>query len=536
VHEAYYRTDTPEMGGNAMRPNCYCEYCRNSFREFIAGKYQELSRFNSLHQTAIPEWNELAFPLGPDPDPLLWLEWIDHHSRAIPEFLEGLITAARNEAPIFSTHECNDFYPGSWQTVLTGNDLWKMGETIDFGHEDMYPLEFDQQYQIYPFGMMKDMMRSVMGFDRPYTGNGQAFTPWVVQASLPANSMIEQVYTSLIHGISGLVWWLGNDLELWREMAEPNRILERWLPELAGWEPEQPAVALLYSYNTLTLDQNDWHPLDLQLIYMALRQLGIPVDFLSEQQVSEGILKHREYRLIILPGISALDLTVKAALLTYVEGGGNVLADYSGYSHTGTEAVFSWHIFGERLRFYQTSEGLNTQGEELFISVETPRPGKLVCESNGYNQVWAKYDTGEPAIVSRNYARGKWMDAGTLLGVDFANYPGHLHLNRMFPFLIRMNRDARNLLKRLCGECGITASVESARPEIELGIFCNPASSVWICLAVNHLPEPVETRLRIPGATRFMEGGCPVVVHSSATELIVEIKLAPLTGTWFKYE
>ncbi len=537
VHEAYYRTDTPEMGGNNMRPNCYCEHCTRSFLEFLIAKYHSLSEFNRSHRDPVKDWADIRFPLGPELDSRLWLDWVEHHSLAIPEFLRRLIAAAQQEAPIFTTHECNDFYPGSWQTVLTGNHLWRMAAEIDFGHEDMYPLEFDQQYQIYIYGLMKDLMRSAMNFTKPYTSNGQAFTPWVIEAKLPENSMIEQVYTSLIHGVSGLVWWLGKDLELWKNMKEPNDLLKVWLAKRNELEPEPPQIALLYSYTTLALDQNDRHTMDLQLIYMALCQIGIPVDIITETQITQGILDRRQYRMIIIPGVSAIEPEVKTVLLSYVQNGGVVLADYSGEIHTGYAPLVAWNTGLPSLpRYYRTSEALAPAGQDLFIPVESSWAGIPDYKQGKERRDLAFFDNGQPALASWTYGGGKLIGAGSLLGIDFANYPGHIHLNKMFPYLIRMNRDARSLLKLLCRECGVTPVAESDNPGVELGIFTMNPENNHLCMAVNHLPEPVSVRIRIPKATRLIESGDGrIAAQNNGEELVVETRLDALGGVWFKF-
>jgi hypothetical protein len=536
VHEAYYRTDTPEMGGDKMRPNCYCDFCRQSFVEFLRKKYQSPAEFSRKHTNSLSDWAGVQFPLGPEPDPELWLDWIEHHFQAIPEFLRRLIAAARQEAPIFSTHECNDFYPGSWQTVLTGNHLWGMGAEIDFGHEDMYPLEFDQQYQIYIYGIMKDLMRSCMDFNRPYTSNGQAFTPWVIKAKLPENSMIEQVYTSLIHGVSGLAWWLGSDLGLWKRMKEPNDILKRWLPRLGELPPEPPEVALLYSYHSLALDQSDQHTLDLQLIYMALCQIGLPVDILTESQLQQGILNRRPYRLIILPGVSAITPQSRAVLLSYLQGGGAILADYPGNSYDGYDSLISCPAVSSTLpRFYRTIYYPGPESPELVVPVETPEtgiPGFLGEEA----RTIAVFDDGLPALVSWNYGKGKLTGAGTQLGIDFSNYPGHIHLNKMFPFLIRMNRDARKLLKLICQDAGVVPLAESENPGVELGVF-GRAGNNRALLAVNHLPVPVTTRIRIPKGLQLMEASDgQISAQTGEGELLVDVQLDELRGCWFTFK
>lgn len=536
VHEAYYRTDTPEMGGEKMRPNCYCEFCRRSFLEYLAGKYSSLEEFCRKHKTVVADWAELELPRRPEPDLELWLDWTDHHFLAIPEFLRRLIAVAQSEGPVLSTHECNDFYPGSWQTVFTGNHLWRMGAEIDFGHEDMYPLEFDQQYQIYIYGLMKDLMRSVMDFNRPYTSNGQAFTPWVIKAKLPENSMIEQVYTSLIHGVSGLAWWLGNELRLWQEMKEPNEILKSWLPRLAELPPEPPRVALFYSYHTLALDQTDRHTLDLQLIYMALCQIGLPVDILTEFQLQQGILNRRLYRLMILPGVSAMTPETRTALLTYLQSGGVILADDPGKSYDGYDTLLTCASSSSTPpRFYRTTGFPGLENSELFIPVEAAEAGTPKFGLGKQPRTMAVFDDGVPALVNWSYGKGKLYGVGSQLGIDFSNYPGHIHLSQMFPFQIRMNRDARTLLKLICREAGIVPAVEAENPGVEVGVF-GQGGRERACLMVNHLPVPVRTRVRVPNGARLVETGGEITTIDSVNELLVEVQLDSLGGAWFTFQ
>jgi hypothetical protein len=35
VHEAYYRNSMPEFGGDVMQPNCYCDHCRTTWRDYL---------------------------------------------------------------------------------------------------------------------------------------------------------------------------------------------------------------------------------------------------------------------------------------------------------------------------------------------------------------------------------------------------------------------------------------------------------------------------------------------------------------------
>jgi hypothetical protein len=267
VHEAYYRNSVPEFGGGPMQPNCYCPHCRAAFRTYLAER----------------GLNPDIEPPKDSSDPALWQHWLNCHAEAIPDFLRRLITATKAQTPLWATHECNDFYPASWQSVYTGNDFWRMGAVLDFGHEDMYPLEFDHRYQCYVYDYTKDVMRSAVGFEKLITANGQAFNSWAGHR-LPENSMSEQVYSCLAHGALGLAWWgewretdPDKRYEMLRKTARPNAEYLALVRQLEGFVLERAPVALLYAWTTMSQALNDEHTYDTLLTYMMLIQSGYAV-------------------------------------------------------------------------------------------------------------------------------------------------------------------------------------------------------------------------------------------------------------------
>jgi hypothetical protein len=503
VHEAYYRNSVPEFGGGPMLPSCYCLHCQAAFQEYLSER--------GLSPTTEP-------PRDPS-DPILWQHWLNSHAQAIPNFLRNLIQAVRVETPVWATHECNDFYPASWQSVYTGNDWWRMGAELDFGHEDMYPLEFDHRYQCYVYDYAKDVMRSAVGFDKLITGNGQAFHSWAGY-KLPEGSMSEQIYSCLAHGALGLVWWgawRGQDpdsrYELLRQTRQYNTEFLDHVELLKGYELGQARVALLYSWTTMSQALTDDHTYDTLLTYMMLVQSGYPVDLVSEDQVTGGILLKRNYQTLCVMGCSALPDTVHAAIDSFVTNGGLVIADHALYLNGHFPPLYNlWRAAGTgQPRVYTLS---NT----VPIPVQL-KAGSLAPSANA--EILARFEDGSPAICRMKQGNGSIILAGSYLGWDYSNYPGYYDLAAMFPFHIRRDDMLRRWLADTLSDAGVKPPASSSHPDVEVGLWHTSDRSSYLLIAINHLRDSVTTTLH------FSEPGSWTAVDAAGN---LALTLAPLEG------
>ncbi|PJF39250.1 MAG: hypothetical protein CUN55_14890, partial [Phototrophicales bacterium] len=440
VHEAYYRNSVPEFGGDEMKPNCYCDDCRAAFKDYL--KKHGMS-------------DELSPPVDTS-DPILWQHWINFHAESIPLFLKNLIAAAKAVMPLWATHECNDFYPASWQSVYTGNDWWEMGAVLDFGHEDMYPLEFDNRYQCYVYNYAKDIMKSALGFQGLITANGQAFNSWLGY-QLPSNSMSEQIYSALGHGALGLVWWtelpsLSADDEakryhMIRQTKQVNRLYLDLVKRLSGYTPASAEIALLYSWTTMAQSLNDEHTYDTLLVYMLLTQSGYPVDIVSEKQVSNGILAERHYKAVFALGCSALPSIVQEQLTAFAENGGILFVDYAPYMNDAFQPLFpDWRNYTKKsLRTYEITH-------ELPVTVQLAAAALIPPEDA---EVFAYFNDKSAAIFRTSFGHGAVFMIGSYIGWDYSNYPGNYDLAKMFPFYIRRDYALREYLVQLLTQEGI---------------------------------------------------------------------------------
>jgi len=495
VHEAYYRTDIPEFGGGPLKPCCYCEHCVEDFRKTMKAKYKTIINFNLKHGTSFRNWDSLEPPKEPS-NPSLWKEWFDYHAEIIPKFLAEMISYAKSISPINSTHELNDFYPCSYQTVYSGNDIYRMARVIDVGHEDMYPLEFDHRYVIYVYEYIKDLVRAAMGFDRLYTANGQSFNSWLGY-KVPVAGMFEQIYSCLAHGSLGIVWWVDwRNLKLWAQTKQANEEFSSLVSALKGFELSKAEVALIYPWTTMELKTDDEFSSDNLLFYMALVRSGIPVDIISEQQIVDGVFEKRGYKVLCAIGCPVLPPETVEKIKGFVEKGGTLIQDYEGQSIGNFVSVYPELVADPFAK--HTVYTIKTR-----LSSINRLNGKIIpvgnmCEklsSHVESKVIARFENGEPAVIVVNNGKGMIVKSASMLGWDYSNYPGHYDFALMFPSKIRRDETVRELVFEILKKAKVKPPVVSSNPDVEVAVWKGKESD--IVLAINHLNQPAESKITL---------------------------------------
>ncbi len=513
AHEAYYRNSIPEFGGGPMLPNCYCDHCCAAFSDYLAAR--------GLDATVEPPHDAS--------DPALWQHWLNCHAEAVPAFLRHVIAASKAVTPLWATHECNDFYPASWQSVYTGNDWWRMGATLDFGHEDMYPLEFDHRYQCYVYDYAKDMMRSAMNFEALITANGQAFKSWLGY-TIPEGSMSEQTYSCLAHGALGLVWWgqwqgdtPAERYALTRQTRPFNRDYAALVAQLEGCQLSQAKIALLYSWTTMSQALNDEHSYDTLLAYMMLVQSGYPVDLVSEDQVAGGILAQRGYQVLAVMGGAALAQPIHQAIDRYVQAGGLLITDYAPSLNAVFRPLYAdWRGSESDLRFYRLPD-------HTPVAVHL-KAAPLLPPENAV--ILASYDDGSPAVARIAHGSGSIILAGSYLGWDYSDYPGYYDLAAMFPFHTRRDAALRDWFAGVLAEAGIVPPARSSHPDVEVALWHTPDRDGGLLIVINHLDETVETGVSITdGAWTVRDALTDQTIGYAGT---LTITLRPFQGRAFR--
>ena len=512
VREAWYRTGRRELGVFTT-PNCYCHNCVETYRADLRKRFEDTGRLNKALGTHFSSWDEVV-PPADAANRVFWKDWLDFHAAIIPGFLASAIEAARSVKPdIQTTHELNDWYPIWWDTVLTGNDYYRMAKALDICFEDMYPLEHHHVHAIYLYELTKEIARAAGDFSKPVWANAQALVGWIDFYPPPEGWEIEQVYSAVAHGATGIAWWHdfhdpstegredckrygGLPDALLEATKDANAEVKRLWKAIEGFQRNDSQVALLYSWTTMELEMNDDHPYDLVQIYSALVRSNYPVDVLSERQVTQGLLGEREYRVLFAPACSSLPEAVRDAIVTFVEQGGTLVQDYSTSNPAPYTSLFddrvndkpttgrAYTIIGDTLAPRGASHDVSAKAEAL-----TPKDG---------DQILAVYDDGKPAILSFRLGKGTVVRFGSLIGIDYAGWqPGVFEFKEpRFPTTIRRDEGLRKLVDTLVKRGGVTPPAETDNADVEV-VSLQKGDELKL-LVINHRYAEAAARVRVP--------------------------------------
>ncbi|MBS7615445.1 beta-galactosidase trimerization domain-containing protein, partial [Candidatus Bathyarchaeota archaeon] len=468
---------------------------QKQIRKTMKSKYGTIVNFNFKHGTSFKSWDSIEPPKEPS-NPSLWKEWFDYHAEIIPKFLAEMISYAKSISPIASTHELNDFYPCSYQTVFSGNDIYRMARVIDVGHEDMYPLEFDHRYVIYVYEYIKDLVRAAMGFDKLYTANGQSFNSWLGY-KVPVAGMSEQIYSCLAHGSLGIVWWVDwRNLNLWAQTKQANEEYGSLVSILKDYSLSKAEVALIYPWTTMELKTDDAFNSDSLLFYMAIVRSGIPVDIISEQQIVEGISEKRGYKVLCAIGCPVLPPETVEKIKRFVEKGGALIQDYEGQPVGNFRSVYP-ELVAEPF-FEHTIYTIKTSLSSLNKLNGRIIPVGNICEKLSpdiESMVIAKFENNEPAAVVVKKGKGTVIKIASMVGWDYSNYPGHYDFALMFPSQIRRNETVREFVFEILKKAKVQPPAVSSNPDVEVAVWKGKESDM--VLAINHLDRLVESKITL---------------------------------------
>ncbi|MDD5729383.1 MAG: beta-galactosidase trimerization domain-containing protein, partial [Victivallales bacterium] len=154
-------------------------------------------------------------------------------------------------------------------------------------------------------------------------------------------------WLSLFHGMRGIWWWTGaagsfvtaltpdfTPLPYFTLACDEIREIKRGIGKLIlNGKRNDDGIAILYSSaceyaskldSTLTTEHES------QVTFMrALEDLGLQYNFIADEQLAQGRLEDKHYRLLILPYSQALSDPEVKAVRRFARNGGLVVADYA---------------------------------------------------------------------------------------------------------------------------------------------------------------------------------------------------------------
>ena len=540
---------------------CKCPDSLEKFASWLKRKYPtldelkenwagEYSIFNPILPRSMDDlnatWlgNVLDLPLR-GRDTAMRLDWFDFQLENSAEhlaFLAGLVRKYDNIHPLHSNPACTAENPVGW----SGISPWEMAKVQDSTGGSIHPHGFfpglENDRSKYPRAMLSviDLVRSWVAGGEGWIGEYQGGSTFEKpSAYTPRGTDISAtLYHALARGLRGLIFW---EWQSWRSgMFEPGEFslrnptdcgptersnaaeqfgafLEKYKPNLAKLQPPQPKIAILHSMDQFGADALLYSPnIPVKRHFQAafachqtLAKAGIPVDFITESQLPEGVLK--QYRILILPQVRMIASSTAAVIEEFVRSGGAVWAD-------GRCGFLDKHLF---LRHTVPGNGLDRVFGCREIDEVAPRVNDLLILKDGSTvkphreiqrlkaaesaEILAVCN-GYPAAVRNCYGKGTAELWGTYLSANpetdfsaillgFAKACGvmpEIKLNFGKDVIVSMLRGENNLLAVFTSLAEREQSVTAELP-IQNGRILNDASAVLAGHTIEFTLRPDET-------------------------------------------
>lgn len=354
---------------------CYCPHTLARFRGWLQGKYGSLDALNRVWCTGFGDWEEVEPPrrFAANPPFTDWRWFMDNVYLA--EALGWKTAALRahdpHPRPVFS-HVA--------QPRIGSTAEWRWAKVGDFFGNSNYPAwspfdDWDHDaaersrhatlvHEVWHALLLRtDLVRAATGRGRALWGaefqGGPISTHLHLGRTPDAADIRRWMLAGLAAGMHGISFWNHRAERMWQEangfglldsqgetterVEEAGRVgraINAHWDLFAHGEPPRAEVAVvlhddLYHFHEATLLPVAGAPatgsaqrlfsFNLRGHYARLWRLGIPVDFVSEEEVANGGLDG--YRVALLPMPLALDDEFVGRLRRFVEGGGAVVSD-----------------------------------------------------------------------------------------------------------------------------------------------------------------------------------------------------------------
>lgn len=298
------------------------EHTLAAFRAWLAEKYGAIAQLNDAWLSEFTSFEEVSFEHLSDTPEGTVAPGLDHRLFSDQVFIDTIAAArteieavdARNRVGISGTREPAHYI---------GFDWWKLSNAVT--HLAFY--DGLQREAIRSFKKPGDMLTSFVGYDSADVNEVAArYFPW-----LEAFSGFQgiSIYSASSGETGGVV---RPDLTMTnraRWMTEEVSELKAGIAKaLLSAERTRPAIAMLYSQRSIhAAKMLGWPALDnLTSISEIIKDIGCQYDFISSEQLEQGVLSQRGYRLVVLPLALCLSGTEVSALNAFVNSGGSLLA------------------------------------------------------------------------------------------------------------------------------------------------------------------------------------------------------------------
>lgn len=298
------------------------EHTLAAFRAWLADKYGAIARLNEAWLSEFTSFEEVSFEyLSASPEGTV-APGLDHRLFSDQLFIDTIAAArtaieavdSRNRVGISGTREPAHYI---------GFDWWKLTNAVT--HLAFY--DGLQREAIRSFRKPGDMLTSFVGYDSADVNEVAArYFPWLEVFSGFQGISIYSANSGETGGVVRPDLTVTNRARLMTE--EVSELKSGIAKALLSAERTRPGIAMLYSQRSIhAAKMLGWPALDnITSISEMIKDIGCQYDFISSEQLEQGVLAQRGYRLIVLPLAPCLSGTEVSALSGFVSSGGSLLA------------------------------------------------------------------------------------------------------------------------------------------------------------------------------------------------------------------
>lgn len=291
------------------------------FRRWLQVRYPDLPRLNQAWGTAFPDWGAVV-PLTRDEareaaNPAPWCEFRLYMNDQLAAFYRFVQTTIRRQDP-----QARCGLSGT-QSPEAGNgmDWWKLSEAFSYYHS-------------YNTSWSNELRRSFRSAGRPADQS-----PYFSGYSAEDPACERNLWWCLFHDTRGISCWK-TDLFFFGDFTRTpsGEDTHRHLTELRngiwrlvrGSRRQHDGIALYYSMPTVIVGALTGEEARINAYRDAWVKLvedsGLQYEFVSSEQLGEGLLDQGGFRLLILPHAIAMSALEAEAVKRFVQGGGAVFA------------------------------------------------------------------------------------------------------------------------------------------------------------------------------------------------------------------
>ena len=300
---------------------CFSPSCLAEFRTFAKAKYGTLEKLNEEYESAFRSWDEVV----PYTRQEVWdangghvAGWSDHL-----EFMDSRLT----NSIAYSCRRLKEVDPDlrfalsgtQIPSAYGGMDWWKILQVLDcalsYGYGGQHPIH------------------------RSFSPDGR-FMPWDWGYARAGDAGINRVWGPLFNSLRGIMGFQSSSQ--WLPDLTPSKGLADTTPHILRMKrgigrhilenlSVKADVAIYYSQASFRAafieNRRKEHEASAANFREALPRLGCSYDYVSPEQLAEGVAARKGYKALVLPDAAAMDDAEIVAIAAFVRAGGTLVAD-----------------------------------------------------------------------------------------------------------------------------------------------------------------------------------------------------------------